>query len=83
MGHPAGSSQTGLAWHGTVFLPKAGAWTVWVRNFQDKELGSTTVVKAEAAAPAPLEALPAALSGAILGVLAGIGVARSLKRLPS
>jgi hypothetical protein len=70
-------------WRGTVFLPKAGAWTVWVRNFQGKEPGSTTAVLAEAAAPASLEAGPAALIGAILGVLAGIGVALSLKRLPS
>jgi hypothetical protein len=76
-------------WRGVVSLPKAGMWTVWVRNFQDKGAGSTAAV-AVTSGPAPsqdtrsgyptaapaLEAGPAALIGALLGVFAGVGIGR-------
>src|SRR5207249_3129482 len=28
-------------WRGTVTLPSAGTWTLWVRNFPEKAAGST------------------------------------------
>src|SRR6266511_1642517 len=35
-------------WRGVVSLPKAGTWTVWVRNNQQKGPGSTSVVTVRA-----------------------------------
>ena len=75
-------------WRGFVSLPKAGTWTIWVRNFPGKELGSTTTVTVrpgESAATASqasisattttgsasVEAGPAALIGALGGLVVG------------
>ncbi len=85
-------------WRGFTSLPKAGTWTIWVRNFPSKGPGSTTVVKAEAGPPASIEpassstttasgsidAGPAALVGVSLGLLGGYVIARQWRRgLPS
>ena len=85
-------------WRGVASLPKAGTWTIWVRNFPNKEPGSTTVVEAQAGpsasiepaagstqtAPGSIEALPAALIGTLLGLLGGFVTARLWRRrLPS
>jgi hypothetical protein len=85
-------------WRGTVSLPKAGVWTIWVRNFQHKELGSTALVTAQGGPPASAQAVagtvttvpgwidagPAALIGALLGLLAGWVIGRvRRRRLPS
>lgn len=85
-------------WRGVVSLPKPGMWTIWVRNFPDKGPGSTTAVKAEAGPPASIEptsgstttaarsidAGPAALIGALIGLLGGLVIARQWgRRLPS
>ena len=49
-------------WRGFLSLPSAGTWTIWVRNFQGKEPGSTTTVNvrpgtsAASAPPAPVMA---------------------------
>ena len=66
-------------WRGTVALPKAGGWTIWVRNFQHQEPGSTAMVTAQDAT-ASLGAGPAAAIGALLGLLAGVLVGRSTSR---
>jgi hypothetical protein len=72
-------------WRGSVILPKVGSWIIWVRNFQHKELGSTAVVTARAGPSASVqpvsgsvtsaagadEPVPAALIGAVLGLVAG------------
>jgi hypothetical protein len=85
-------------WRGVTSLPKAGTWTIWVRNSPNKAPGSTTVVKAEAGPPASneptagstqttsgsIDAGPAALVGLLLGLLGGLVVARQWgRRLPS
>lgn len=85
-------------WRGTVSLPKGGTWTIWVRNFQHKELGSTAVVTAQAGPPASaqaasgsvttvpgsIEAGPAAVIGALVGLLGGLVIGRVWRRrLPS
>jgi hypothetical protein len=68
-------------WRASLSLPKAGVWTIWVRNF-DKQPGVTTVVKAEPAASAPSEAAPllsvgpAAVFGVLAGLLGGLFVGR-------
>jgi hypothetical protein len=81
-------------WRGVVSLPKPGTWTIWVRNFQHKELGSTAVVTAQAGPPASaqavsgsvktvpgsIEAGPAALTGALLGILGGLVIGRVWRR---
>lgn len=62
-------------WRGVVSLPKSGTWTIWVRNFQHKEPGSTAVVSVRHGGPpstgeAPaIEAGPAAVIGVLLGLL--------------
>jgi hypothetical protein len=66
-------------WRGTVALPKAGAWTIWVRNFQHQEPGSTAVVTAQDAT-ASLGAGQAAAVAALLGLLVGILVGRFTSR---
>jgi len=66
-------------WRGVTSLPKAGTWTIWVRNFPNREPGSTTVVKAEAGAGA-MDAGPAALIGALTGFVGGFVIASLLRR---
>jgi hypothetical protein len=63
-------------WRGSVSLPKAGAWTVWVRNFPGKEAGSTTVVTVGAPPPGSISWGASALAGALLGLVGGYAVAR-------
>jgi hypothetical protein len=73
-------------WRGFVSLPKAGTWTIWVRNFPGKEPGSTTTVtvrpggsdastsppiNATTTGPASIEAGPAALLGVLVGLVGG------------
>ncbi len=84
-------------WRGVVSLPKAGTWTIWVRNFQHKEPGSTAVVTVHDGVPPSAEAVsgstkttsaveagPAALIGAVLGLLSGVVIRRVWRRrLPS
>lgn len=85
-------------WRGVTSLPKAGTWTIWVRNYPNKEPGSTTVIKAGAGPPASnepaagsiqkasgsIDAGPAALVGLLLGLLGGLVIARQWgRRLPS
>lgn len=63
-------------WRGVVSLPKAGTWTIWVRNFPNKELGSTTVVTVDPGPAASIDAGLAALIGALGGLVAGFVIAR-------
>jgi hypothetical protein len=77
-------------WRGSVTLPKVGSWTIWVRNFQHKELGSTAMVTARAGPSASvqpvsgpvttvsgsIETVPAALIGAVLGLVSGLFAGR-------
>jgi len=73
-------------WRGVMSLPKAGTWTIWVRNFQDREPGSTAVVivqaaasgSAQATASNSFDAAPAVLLGALLGLLVGLVLSRAL-----
>ena len=74
-------------WRGSVSLPSPGTWTIWVRNFSDTEPGSTTTVTVRpagvtaTASPPPnaptsdqasIEAGPAALIGAVVGLVLGV-----------
>ncbi len=85
-------------WRGSVSLPSAGTWTVWVRNFPGKEPGSTTTVTVRpggsgaTASPPPnatttgqasIEAGPAALIAALAGLVFGVLVARAWRRHPT
>ena len=76
-------------WRGVVSLPTPGTWTVWIRNFQHKEPGSTAVVTAVAGPAASAGATPgattttsalgpvsAAIVAAILGLLSGLAIGR-------
>lgn len=82
-------------WRGTVSLPSAGTWTIWVRNFPDKEPGSTTNVTVRpggsdaTASPSinstttgspSIEAGPAALAGALIGLVLGVAAALGWRR---
>jgi hypothetical protein len=81
-------------WRGSVILPKVGSWTIWVRNFQHKELGSTAMVTARAEPSASvqpvsgsvtpavgsIEPVPAALIGAVLGLVGGFLAGRLWRR---
>lgn len=58
-------------WRASLTLPKAGLWTIWVRNF-GQEPGVTTVVKAEPPSPASIEPGPTALVGVVGGLLVGL-----------
>jgi hypothetical protein len=70
-------------WRGTMSLPAAGTWTIWIRNFPGKEPGSTATVIVRPGGPAststagtpaielgPAAALFGGLTGLILGALA-------------
>ena len=85
-------------WRGFVSLPKAGTWTIWVRNFPGKEAGSATTVtvrpggSAATASPPPnatttgqaaSEAASAALIGALLGLVGGALLAMAWRRRPT
>ncbi len=86
-------------WRGTVSLPSAGTWTIWVRNFPGKEPGSTTSVTvrpgpsaatasppinaATTTSPASIEAGPATLIGALVGLVVGALVALVWRRRPT
>lgn len=74
-------------WRGSVSLPSAGTWTIWVRNFPGKEPGSTTTVtvrpggSAATASPPPdatttgqasIDARPVALIAALVGLVVGV-----------
>lgn len=76
-------------WRGVMSLPKAGTWTIWVRNSPNKAPGSTTSVKVGEGPPfsnAPtsgstaatnlIDASPAALVGLLLGLVGGLAVSR-------
>ncbi|HEV8490063.1 MAG TPA: hypothetical protein VGQ58_09785 [Candidatus Limnocylindrales bacterium] len=67
-------------WRGVTRLPKAGTWTIWVRNYPTKGPGSTTVVSAQAGSAPSIDARPAALIGALAGLVAGFGIARRPRR---
>jgi hypothetical protein len=84
-------------WRGTVSLPSAGTWTIWVRNFPGKEPGSTTTVtvRPEGSAgtasptsvnatrrtgPASIDPGPAALIGALVGLVIGAVVTLAWRR---
>ena len=85
-------------WRGVLTPTKAGTWTIWVRNFPNKEPGSTAVVTVQAgpsasALPVPgsattagsaNDAVPAALVGLLLGLLVGglVGARPWRRRLP-
>ena len=76
-------------WRGVVSFPASGTWTVWIRNFQHKEPGSTAVVTA-VAGPAASAGTPsgattttsalgtasAAIVAALLGLLSGLAIGR-------
>ena len=66
-------------WRGIVSLPKAGRWTVRVRNFPASAPGATTVVQAEAGPPVSTE-VGAAAVGLVLGLLTGLFVGRRWRR---
>lgn len=86
-------------WRGTLSLPSAGTWIIWVRNFPGKEPGSTTTVTVRsggsAATEAPasnatsttgqasIEAGPAALIAAVVGLVVGALAARAWRRRPA
>lgn len=78
-------------WRGIAVFPKPGSWTIWLRNFQHKEVGSTAEVTVHgeppssspapagslARAPASIESGLAGLVGALLlGVLLGLVIGR-------
>jgi hypothetical protein len=81
-------------WRGTMSLPSAGTWTIWVRNFPGKEPGSTTTVtvrggsattaslppNATTTSQASIEAGPAALIGVLVGLVVGSLVAFGRRR---
>ena len=73
-------------WRGSVSLPSPGTWTIWVRNFPGREPGSTATVtvrgglaptvspppaNAATTGPASIAAAPAALLGALVGLVGG------------
>jgi hypothetical protein len=82
-------------WRGMVSLPAAGTWTIWVRNFPGRQVGSTTTVTVHPGqlAGTPSSAATAATSGtraaptigpgpaALVGILFGLGVGALLAEL--
>lgn len=85
-------------WRGSVSLPSAGTWTIWVRNFPGKEPGSTTTVtvrpggSAATASPPPdatttgqasIDARPVALIAALVGLVVGVLAALAWRRRPA
>ena len=80
-------------WRGVVLLPEPGTWTIWVRNFPDKEPGSTASVTVDGGPSASAEtasnsttpasaidARQATIIGALLGLLGGLLIGRLLWR---
>lgn len=82
-------------WRGSVSLPNAGTWTIWVRNFPGKEPGSTATVtvrpggSAATASPPPhatttsqasIDARPVALIAALVGLVGGALTALAWRR---
>jgi hypothetical protein len=63
-------------WRGAISLPKAGAWTIWVRNFPGKAAGSTTLVTVGAPPAGSIGLGLAGLAGAVLGLIGGYAMAR-------
>jgi len=63
-------------WRGIVSLPKAGTWTVRVRNWPASAPGATTIVRAEAGPTVSTEAGLAAAVALVLGLMAGVFVWR-------
>jgi hypothetical protein len=74
-------------WRGSMSFPKAGTWTIWVRNFQHKEPGSTVVVTVESGPGSTSVPLPGVVGGTtgaggaglavligLLGLLVGLGL---------
>jgi len=81
-------------WRGSVSLPSPGTWTIWVRNFPGKEPGSTTTVTVRGeSAPSPpsnattgqasIEAGPATLIAAVVGLVVGVLGALAWRRRPA
>lgn len=82
-------------WRGTVSLPSAGTWTIWVRNFPGTEPGATTTVmvrpagSAATASPPPdatttgqasIDPRPVALIASLVGLVIGVLAAMAWKR---
>jgi hypothetical protein len=86
-------------WRGTMSLPAAGTWTIWVRNFPGKGPGSTTTVTVRPGRPgsstSPLPVTPptsrvasinagaAGFIGLAVGIVVGVAVALAWKRRPT
>jgi hypothetical protein len=67
-------------WRGIVTLPKAGTWTIRVRNFVAGAPGASTVVQAQAGTPVSTQTGLAAAVALGLGLLAGVFVGRRWRR---
>lgn len=82
-------------WRGSVSLPSAGTWTIWVRNFPGKEPGATTTVTvrpggsaatvsspadATTTGQASIDARPVALIAALVGLVVGVLAALAWRR---
>ena len=83
-------------WRGIVSLPKAGTWTIWVRNFPDKGPGSTAFVTVHGGPSASAEPIsdstisapaidvgPAIVIGTLLGLFGGLVIGRFWRRRQS
>jgi uncharacterized OB-fold protein len=55
-------------WRGSVSLPIAGTWTIWVRNFREKGPGSTTIVTVRPDRPATPSPQPATATASTSGL---------------
>jgi hypothetical protein len=75
-------------WRGTITLPSAGTWTIWIRNFPGKEPGSTATVivrpggsaSTSKAGTSTIEVGPAALLGGLAGLVVGALVTIAWRR---
>lgn len=84
-------------WRGSVSLPSAGTWTIWVRNFPGTEPGATTAVtvrpggsNATGSPPsnattgqASIDARPVALIAALVGLVVGVLATLAWRRRPA
>ena len=84
-------------WRGSMSLPSAGTWTIWVRNFPGKEPGSTATVTVRAGSAttvalppdvtttgqASLDARPAVLIAVLVGLVVGALAALAWRRRPA